>query len=80
MALEITAWNFQLPFPWETCIKIVGFFPADCLPIQSPLLPKEGKKKTMEKIREIGRKEKGTEGEGHEGERAGRAIFSVGFL
>lgn len=46
----------------------------------SPLLPKEGKKKTMENIREIGRKEKGTEGEGREGERAGRAIFSVGFL
>lgn len=79
--------EFSAAFSLGNLHQILGFFPTDCLPIQSPLLPKEERKKTMEKIREIGREEKRNRGRRREEkkdlkekERAGRAIFSVGFL
>lgn len=74
--------EFSAAFSLGNLHQILGFFPTDCLPIQSPLLPKEERKKTMEKIREIGREEKRNRGRRREEkkdlkekERAGRAIF-----
>ena len=40
--------EFSAAFSLGNLHQILGFFPTDCLPIQSPLLPKEERKKTME--------------------------------
>lgn len=70
--------EFSAAFSLGNLHQILGFFPTDCLPIQSPLLPKEGRKKTMEKNKgnweggEKEQREKERGKEGHEGERKSR--------